>query len=67
MLNGEAFALSVTTGGSALNRWKIVMAQAQLVSFSEQSEGPVATTELVFAPHNSSPIVQTDAYTVVFD
>ena len=40
---------------------------AQLAEFTENGEGPVATTELVFRPYNSSPIVQTDAWTVVFD
>jgi hypothetical protein len=66
LLNGEAFALSVTVGSTAYNRWILAMPTAQLVSFSEQGEGPVATTELVFAPYNSSPIVQTDAYTIAF-
>lgn len=66
-LNGEAFALALTVGSTALNRWKLNMAQAQLAEFTENGEGPVATTELVFRPYNSSPIVQNDAFTVVFD
>ena len=40
---------------------------AQLAEFTENGEGPVATTELVFRPYNSTPIVQTDCFTVVFD
>ena len=67
LLNAEAFALSLTVGGTAYNRWKLNMATAQLAEFTENNEGPVATTELVFRPHSSSPIVQTDCYTVVFD
>ena len=66
-LNGEAFALALTVGGTALNRWKLNMATAQLAEFTENGEGPVATTELVFRPYNSTPIVQTDCFTVVFD
>ena len=54
-------------GSTAYNRWKLNMATAQLAEFTESGEGPVATTELVFRPYNSSPIVQTDAFTVVFD
>ena len=66
-LNGEAFALALTVGSTSLNRWKLNMPQAQIVDYTPQNDGPVATVELVFKGYNSSPIVQTDAVTVVFD
>jgi hypothetical protein len=65
-LNGEAFALSVTVGSTAYNRFIISMAQAQVAEFTESGEGPTATTEIVFKPYNSSPIVQTDAYQIAW-
>jgi hypothetical protein len=67
MLNGEAIAIAVKVSSVALNRWKFNMAQAQLDSFTENNDGPVATTTLVYKPYNSSIITQTDAWTVVFD
>jgi hypothetical protein len=66
-LNGEAFAIALVVGSTAYNRWKFNMAQAQVVDYSMNNDGPVATTELVFKSYNSSPIVQTDACSIVFD
>ena len=45
----------------------VALAQAKLVEFSPQNDGPVATIELVFKGFNSSPIIQTDAVVVTFN
>lgn len=44
-----------------------MMGQAQLKEYTLNNEGPVATTELVFQLHNSSPVAQADAVKIVFD
>lgn len=66
-LNGEDFALSLTVGGSAFNRWKWLAPQAQLKEFTPSNDGPVATWDLVFACRNSGLTTQTDAFRFVFD
>lgn len=66
-LNAEAVAVSVTIGSVSFNKYTVALAQAQLVEFSPQNDGPVATIELVFKGFNSSPIIQTDAVVVTFN
>lgn len=63
----EQIAINLTVGSTAFNRWKFAGPQAQLKEFTLNNDGPVATTELVFQLHTSSPIVQTDAFRFVFD
>lgn len=67
VINGEELALALTVGSTAYNRWKFQWDKAQVKDFTVNNDGPVATVELVFQTHNSSPIVQTDAVRVVFD
>lgn len=66
-LNAEQIAVSMTVGSTPYNRYTISMPQSQLKDFTFSNEGPVATTELVFQCNNSSPIVQNDSISVVFN
>lgn len=66
-LLAEALAVNLVVGSTQFNRWKLNLPTCQLSDYSLNNEGPVATTELVFKPYNSSPIIQTDCFNVVFD
>jgi hypothetical protein len=48
-------AVDVQFGTTQYNRWKVSFAQAQLITVTPQNDGPVATMELVFQPHPSTP------------
>lgn len=48
-------AVDVTFGSVAFNRWKHAFAQCQLVNVTPQNDGPVATMELTFQAHASTP------------
>lgn len=66
-LNGEQIAIALTVGSTQYNRWKFNFDQAQIKDYQLGNDGPVATTELVFQCHNSSPIIGSDAVEIVFD
>jgi len=48
-------AVDVTFGTTQYNRWTVRLPQAQLVTVTPQNDGPVATMELVFQGHPSTP------------
>jgi hypothetical protein len=52
---GTVAAVDVQFGTVQYNRWKLLFAQAQLTNVVPQNEGPVATMELTFRPHPSTP------------
>lgn len=67
MQGGDDLAVSFTVGTAVNNRYTIAMPQAQLMSFTPQNEGPIATMELVFMGRHSSPIAQGDAVTITWN
>jgi hypothetical protein len=60
------FAVALTVGATAFNRFRLNFAQAQLVDAVPGNEGPVATTELVIKPYASTPVAN-DILTLVCD
>jgi hypothetical protein len=52
---GTPAAVNVQFGTAQYNRWTVSFPQAQLVSVTPQNDGPVATMELVFQAHPSTP------------
>jgi hypothetical protein len=59
-------AVDVTFGTVAFNRWKVSLPQAQLIAVNPQNDGPVATVELVFQAHPSTPALN-DYMSVLFN
>jgi hypothetical protein len=52
---GTVSAVNVQFGTVQYNRWQVAFPQAQLVTATPQNDGPVATVELVFQAHASTP------------
>jgi hypothetical protein len=52
---GTSAAVNVQFGTVQYNRWRVDFPQAQLISVTPQNDGPVATMELVFQAHPSTP------------
>jgi hypothetical protein len=48
-------AVDVTFGTAPFNRWRVRLPQAQLMMVTPQNDGPVATMELTFQAHPSTP------------
>jgi hypothetical protein len=63
---GTAAAVNVQFGTAQYNRWQVAFAQAQLISVTPQNDGPVATMELVFQAHPSTPALN-DFMSVLFN
>lgn len=60
------FAVVLTVGGASFNRFRLNLAQAQLVDAVPGNEGAVATTELVIKPYSSTPVAN-DICSIVCD
>jgi hypothetical protein len=58
--------VNVTCGTTQYNRWKVLCPQAQLASVTSGDDNGIATWELVFHPHQSTPTANDD-FTVKFD
>ncbi len=59
-------AVDITVGSVQYNQYTISLPQAQLVNVTPQSEGPVATWELVFEGHSSDGASDDDV-SILFD
>jgi hypothetical protein len=58
------FAVALTVGTVAKNKFTVNFAQAQLSDYVPGNDGPVSTTELVFKPYASTPVAN-DVLSVV--
>lgn len=64
----DALAVAVTIGSTQYNRYTLTLPQAQISEYNpNMNDGPVATTELVWKPYNSTAVIQNDAVQVVFN
>jgi len=59
-------AVNVTFGATQYNRYTVAFPQAQLITVTPQNDGPVATMELVFQAHPSTPALN-DYMSVLFN
>lgn len=66
--DAESVAIALAVNAStAFNRWGFDFGTAQLKEYNLGNDGPIATTELVFQAHNSTPVIQTNACVITFD
>ena len=64
--SGQQFVFAIRYGGVQYDRVTLNMPQAQLVAYTNQNNGPVATTELTLAGANSTAALM-DCFNIVAD